>query len=92
MTEWQVEFHHEREIPPHFVERGAEKRKTDRPKEKRFLDILKARGLPLPLSNRHRVGLGSGPSTVAEFTWPEKKILVFIDDKSARLYEITHER
>lgn len=57
----------------------------DSPAEAKFLQILQERGFPMP-EGQLRVDLGNGNYTTADFAWPDKRILVFIDGTSPQLH------
>ncbi len=59
---------------------------VESPAEARFLKILNQRSMPLPTSSQFRVDLNNGNYTVADFAWPERRILVFIDGTSPHLH------
>ena len=43
-------------------------------------------GMPIPPAQQFKVDLGGTDYTVADWAWPEKKILVFIDGTSTSLH------
>lgn len=75
-------------IPARVSERNDEQmiEKTESPAEDRFLQILEERGFELPPESQYRVDLGNGNYTVADFAWPDAKVLVFIDGTSMHLH------
>jgi len=79
-------FHREHDIPPVLVDRRDQKAKADSNPEERYPDILRSRGFPVPPEAQFRVDLDGGAHTVADFAWPEPKVLIFIDGLSARIH------
>ncbi len=47
--------------------------------EERFVRLLEGRNFPPPPQKQHAVQLPDGTLTLADFAWPEKRILVYID-------------
>jgi very-short-patch-repair endonuclease len=60
--------------------------KTESPAEEKFLARLEQHGFSRPPVAQQQVDLGNANYTVADFAWPEKRILVFIDGTSAHLH------
>lgn len=59
---------------------------AESPKEDRFLAILKARSFPLPPEAQFPLDLGGGSRTVADFAYPEQRVLVYVDGLSTRIH------
>ncbi|MCK6580970.1 MAG: DEAD/DEAH box helicase [Anaerolineae bacterium] len=66
--------------------RRTAQEKAESPAEDQFLALLAKRGFPVPTASQHRVELGNGNFTVADFAWPEKGLLIFIDGTSPGLH------
>jgi len=60
--------------------------RTESPAEDRFLRTLEAHGFAPPPETQFRVDLGNANYTVADFAWPDAKVLVFIDGTSMHLH------
>jgi hypothetical protein len=75
----------EHEIPPVALKEAVDEEGTESWAESRFLALLEARQFPLPPTKQYRVELGTG-YTVADFAYPEARVLVFIDGMSAGLH------
>ncbi len=75
-------------IPARVIEPGDDEvdRYTESPAEDRFLAILDAHGFAPPTQSQFVVDLGNGNITVADFAWPDARLLVFIDGTSMRLH------
>ncbi|MFL6197817.1 MAG: DEAD/DEAH box helicase [Thermoanaerobaculia bacterium] len=79
-------FGKEHEIAPTYVREKSHSDKTESPKEDRFLAILKARSFPLPPEAQFPLELGGGSRTVADFAYPEQKVLLYVDGLSTRIH------
>jgi hypothetical protein len=53
--------------------------------EDKFAAVLAQRGLPLPSKSQYHIELPRGSFTVADCTYPEEKVLVYIDGISVPL-------
>jgi len=82
LDECRGTFDRETAIPPNFVERPTHEDDADSPKEVLFEQILKEKGFPLPDKAQYRVDLPGGAWTVADFAFPEKRLLIYIDGLS----------
>ncbi len=51
----------------------------DSPAEQDFLDLLAGRNFPLPPEKQYTVQLPDGSLTLADFAWPDDRVLVYID-------------
>jgi len=72
-------------IPPLIIQKEEEKEKTDSTAEEKFLDYLKKQNFPIPVA-QYRVDLSGGEYTVADFAYPDKKILIYIDGLSEAIH------
>ncbi len=79
-----LEFHHE--IPPVAVQQRLPRDKADSAAEEDFVAICRARNFPVPPTSQHCVELGGGDRTVADWAYPERKVLVFVDGTSPQLH------
>jgi len=79
---WQKEH----DIPPNYVEVDIEdEEQLESPAEERFLKILKKRGFPTPVP-QFEVVLGGTQKTIADFAYPDHKILIYIDGLSEGIH------
>jgi hypothetical protein len=60
--------------------------KADSQAEVSFAQICEQRGFPVPPVSQHRVGFDDGSYTDADWAYPDKKVLVFIDGMGPRLH------
>jgi hypothetical protein len=74
------------DLAPNFVQEKDHAGETESPKEDRFLAILKESRFPLPPEAQYRLDLGGGSLTVADFAWPEERLLVYVDGLSKRIH------
>ncbi|MGD9498200.1 MAG: DEAD/DEAH box helicase [Armatimonadota bacterium] len=66
-------------IPPNPAKAPASDVEEDSAAEQDFLDLLVDRNFPLPPEKQYTVQLSGGSLTLADFAWPEERILVYID-------------
>lgn len=59
---------------------------ADSGSEEEFVQICKDRGFPVPPRAQYSVDLGAGSYTVADFAYPDRKVLVYIDGMSAGIH------
>ncbi|MFW5739161.1 MAG: helicase-related protein, partial [Myxococcota bacterium] len=59
---------------------------ADSDSELGFARICAKRGFPVPPSAQHKVSFGDGSYTLADFAYPDAKILVYIDGMSAGIH------
>ncbi|HSR68009.1 MAG TPA: DUF1998 domain-containing protein, partial [Acidobacteriota bacterium] len=85
LTRLQGEVRLDHPIPASAVERPEESADADSQAEEDFLDICRRRGFPRPPASQFRVDL-DGDSTVADYAWPDKKILLYIDGLSEPIH------
>lgn len=78
---WQKEH----DIPPHYVEVDIDEEQLESPAEERFLKILEKRGFPAPVP-QFEVVLGGTQKTIADFAYPDRKILIYIDGLSEGIH------
>jgi len=71
------------DIPPKFIKKEPEPGESDA--EDKFIDILKRKSFPLP-EGQYRVDFSGGGYTVADFAYPEKKVLIYIDGMSEKIH------
>lgn len=74
------------DIPPRFVQQPDHGAAADSASEQRFAELLYERGFPAPPEAQYRVDLGAGSVTIADFAYPEKKLLVYIDGLSRSIH------
>lgn len=72
-------------IPAVVLKEPVDPTSTESTPEERFLALLESRHFPLPPQAQYRVELGTN-YTVADFAYPEQKVLIFIDGMSASLH------
>ncbi len=60
-------------------------KETDSPAEDDFLKILAQNKFPEPVA-QYKVELGNGQSTIADFAYPDKKLLIYIDGLSNKIH------
>ncbi|MBN1888258.1 MAG: DEAD/DEAH box helicase [Thermoflexales bacterium] len=75
----------EYDIPSVVIKGPVDKQLAESGSEERFQYLLEARHVPLPPEKQYRVELGTG-YTVADFAYPQQRVLVFIDGMSASLH------
>ena len=51
-----------------------------------FADICKTRGFPVPPKSQYRVKFDDGSYTDADWAYPDKEVLVFIDGMGPKLH------
>ncbi|HFC97911.1 MAG TPA: DUF1998 domain-containing protein, partial [Thermosulfurimonas dismutans] len=78
---WQKEH----DIPPHYVEVDIDEEQLESPAEERFLKILEKRGFPAPVP-QFEVVLGGTQKTIADFAYPDQRILIYIDGLSEGIH------
>lgn len=71
------------EIPPKFIKKEPEPGESDA--EDKFIDILKDRSFPIP-EGQYRVDFAGGGYTVADFAYPDKRVLIYIDGMSEKIH------
>ncbi|NPA53646.1 MAG: DEAD/DEAH box helicase [Aquificae bacterium] len=71
-------------IPQKFPQKD-DKKDTESPCEDKYLKILKKKDFPLP-EKQFRLNLDNGSYTVADFAYPDKKILIYIDGLSKSIH------
>lgn len=89
LTELRGDVYKEHEIPArvqHMTNLNDVSEKTESWAEDRFLDVLDKYGHDKPPEAQFRIDLRNGNYTVADFAYPDKKILVYIDGTSANLH------
>ena len=73
-------------IPAVVVQPEVSPEADDSPAETNFVALCKARSFPVPPESQFKVDLGAGSYTIADFAYPEQKVLVFIDGMSKKLH------
>jgi very-short-patch-repair endonuclease len=73
------------DIPPLFEQKKEEIEKTDSSAEEKFIKILKSQNFLLP-QFQYKVSLNGNEYTVADFAYPDKKILIYIDGLSENIH------
>ncbi|MBN1947324.1 MAG: DEAD/DEAH box helicase [Bradymonadales bacterium] len=72
---------------PHVIEQpGVDARMTDSDAELDFASICRKRKFPVPPRSQYRVSFEDGSYTLADWAYPEQKVLVFIDGMSKGLH------
>ena len=71
------------DIPPKFINKEPEPGESDA--EDKFIDILKESSFPLP-EGQFRVDFNDGGYTVADFAYPDKRVLIYIDGMSEKIH------
>jgi very-short-patch-repair endonuclease len=87
LSELQGKVYKDHEIPPHVEETSQDdpSESTESVAEEKFVNLLKARGFPMP-TTQFSIDLNNGNYSVADFAWREKKLLVYIDGTSISLH------
>jgi len=73
-------------VPPVTLQPRPDPAPADSDAEFDFGEICRRRGVPVPPVAQFRLDLGNGDSTVADWAYPEQKVLVFIDGMSRALH------
>ena len=73
-------------IAPVALPRASEEARTDSDAEWDFAEVCRQRGFPVPPASQLPVDLGDGDRTVADWAWPQEKLLVFVDGLSRGLH------
>jgi len=71
------------DIPPKYMKKEPKPGESDA--EDKFIDILKERAFPLP-EDQFRVDFADGGYTIADFAYPNKKVLIYIDGMSEKIH------
>jgi hypothetical protein len=85
LIEGLLPWRKEHDIPPNYVEVDIDEEQLESPAEERFLKILEKRGFPAPVP-QFEVVLGGTQKTIADFAYPERKILIYIDGLSEGIH------
>jgi very-short-patch-repair endonuclease len=80
------------DIPPVVLERSGPLPDTESDAEQNLEALLIAHSFPLPAERQYRVDLGGGDSTVADFAYPDERVLVFVDGMSERIHGNSQQR
>ena len=75
----------EHDVPPRVSDGRVDVEIADSQAEADFVAICRAHGFPEPTAAQYRVDL-DGDATVADYAWPEKKVLIFIDGMPTGLH------
>lgn len=75
----------EHDIPPQAVQRTDSAAMPESDSESQLEQILDARHFPMPAERQYRVDL-DGDTTVADFAYPDDKVLIYVDGLSARIH------
>ena len=86
LGECDGEFIKEMDVPPTFVDREVDPKKGDGPAEPELVRQLRKAHFPMPEAQQHRVELSGGSFTVADFAYPSKKVLLYVDGLSERIH------
>jgi ATP-dependent helicase YprA (DUF1998 family) len=74
------------QVPAVVTQAAPDGDKADSQAEVSFAQICEQRGFPVPPVSQHRVGFDDGSYTDADFAYPDKKVLVFIDGMGRHLH------
>jgi uncharacterized protein DUF1998 len=85
-SELDGQFEKLHDLAPNFVQEKDHAGATESPKEDKFLALLKESKFPFPPEAQYRLDLGGGSVTVADFAWPEQRLLVYVDGLSKRIH------
>jgi hypothetical protein len=82
------DVHKEHRLPPRFDETVSQEvlKRVESPAEEKFLTVLQQHAFTPPEHSQYRVDLGNGNYTIADFSWAEKQVLIFIDGTSLKLH------
>ena len=86
LTDIDGGFHAEHRIPPTFVQETDQSGFRESQGEDLFAELLRRKSFTPPEEAQYRVELGGGDSTVADFAYPSKRVLVFVDGLSRPLH------
>ncbi|MGI5818748.1 MAG: DEAD/DEAH box helicase [Armatimonadota bacterium] len=78
-------------IPPNYRERSEDTTVPESGAEEKFAAILGERRFPQP-DTQHRVTLGDGTTTVADFAYPDDDVLIYIDGMSEEIHGSAEQR
>ena len=73
-------------IPPVTAAASVDASDTDSDAEVTFATLCRKRGFPVPPVAQQRVSFDDGSYTLADWAYPDSKVLVFIDGMSADLH------
>jgi len=73
-------------IPPVALQPKAEIEKTDSDAEVNFAKVCEKRGFPVPPVSQYRVDFDGGSYTVADWAYPDQKVLVYVDGMSEKYH------
>ena len=73
-------------IPVVAVQAEVSPKADDSAAETDFAAICKARSFPVPPQSQFKVDLGAGSYTIADFAYPNERVLVFIDGMGKKLH------
>lgn len=73
-------------IPPVHIKEQPTTEKADSKSEVDFLELLQKHNFPLPPASQFHIDLGGGKHTRADYAYPVKKILIYIDGLSYKLH------
>ena len=74
------------DIPPVAAAVKAEIEKTDSDAEITFAEVCKAHSFPVPPTSQYKVSFDDGSYTVADWAYPDAKLLIFIDGMGKHLH------
>lgn len=74
------------DIPPLVLERSAPLPDTESDAEQSLGALLNAHSFPLPPERQFSVDLGAGDFTVADFAYPDERILIYVDGMSEKIH------
>jgi len=86
MSELTAQLKQEHIIPPVPAKPKPPQGKDESDAEVDLLKILQDRSFPLPPEAQFRVDLGGGSSTVADYAYPDQRILIFVDGMSENIH------
>ncbi|MFX0140760.1 MAG: Zn-binding domain-containing protein, partial [Candidatus Hodarchaeota archaeon] len=71
------------DIPPKFIDHQTEAGESD--PEDQFMQIIRNYSFPIPES-QYQVNLTDGSYSVADFAYPDKKVLIYVDGMSKKIH------
>jgi hypothetical protein len=78
-------FIRENDVSPNWASATPDTGQQDSGSEEDLLTIRTRRGFPQPVA-QYRLVLGGGDVTIADFAYPEKKVLIFVDGLSEGIH------
>lgn len=76
----------EHPVPAVTMQPVPDEKKADSQAEMDFAEVCRKRNFPVPPAQQYRVSFDDGSHTDADWAYPDKKVLVFIDGMSEKLH------